>query len=165
MTWNASTRSIEAEERRQQREAKKRQRELERLTKEMAKLSALEQARLEVETYENSLDVILSVHKEQSTSWNWSKLAATLPPELPHRQMHNEFKVRQQLAVSASREGDAATIHQAQQEDEREYQKDLQSYVVEHEQWTKLSNLALRILSGEHGAYIEAIQELNPFNE
>ena len=39
--------------------------ELQRRAKEQAKLSALEQARLEVETYENRIDVLLSVHKEQ----------------------------------------------------------------------------------------------------
>lgn len=47
-------RAMEAAARRQQRDAKKRQRELERQTKEAAKLSALEQARLEVETYDSA---------------------------------------------------------------------------------------------------------------
>ena len=43
---------MQAAERRQQREAQKRLRELERQTKEQAKRTELEQARLEVDTYE-----------------------------------------------------------------------------------------------------------------
>ena len=78
-------RTIEAAERRQQREAKKRQRDLERQAKEEAKLSALEQARLEVETYENGVEVLLSVHKEQADSKDWAALAAALPPVPPRR--------------------------------------------------------------------------------
>ncbi|MEY4918786.1 MAG: hypothetical protein RL616_2699 [Verrucomicrobiota bacterium] len=44
---------MEAANKRQQRDAQKRQRELERQAKEMAKMSQAEQARLEVETFEN----------------------------------------------------------------------------------------------------------------
>ena len=65
----ATLRQIEAAERRRQREAQKRQRELERRAQEQAKQSAEEQARLEVETYENRLEVLLSVHKEQGDTW------------------------------------------------------------------------------------------------
>jgi len=78
MGWQATIRAQQAAERRQQREAQKRQRELERRTKEQAKLSALEQARLEVETHENYLEVLLSVHKEQGETWDWLAIAATL---------------------------------------------------------------------------------------
>ena len=60
---------MEAAERRQQRDAQKRLRELERQTKEQAKLSTQEQARLEVETFNNQLEVLLSVHKEQGETW------------------------------------------------------------------------------------------------
>ena len=69
-----------AAQKRQQREAKKRQRELEREAKEMARFSAQEQARLEVETYENAVEVLLSVHKEQSDPVDWLSAAAALPP-------------------------------------------------------------------------------------
>jgi len=158
-------RTIEAAERRQQREAKKRQRDLERQAKEEAKLSALEQARLEVETYENGVEVLLSVHKEQADSKDWAALAAALPPVPPRRQSHNELKARQWLAVSASQQEAAAAVQKAQQQDEYEYQEVLQAHAAEHAEWGKLSNLARRILEGEHRAYIEAIQELNPFDE
>lgn len=68
MGWKGTLKAIEAAERRQQRDAQKRLRELERQSREQAKLSAIEQARLEVETHERGLDVLLSVYKEQGGS-------------------------------------------------------------------------------------------------
>ena len=55
MGWKATYRAIQAAERRQQRDAQRRLRELERQAKEQAKLSVIEQARLEVERFENQL--------------------------------------------------------------------------------------------------------------
>ena len=158
-------RAMAAAERRQQRDAKKRQRELERQTKEMAKLSALEQARLEVETFENGLDVLLSIHKEQTDTWDWPDIAASLPPVPPRRQSHNEFKARQMLAVAAIRKNAVTVLETAQKQDEREYQEALQAYTTERAEWDKLSGLAHRVLRGEDDAYIEAIRDLSPFTE
>ncbi len=165
MSPKVSLRTLLAAEKRQQREAKKRQRELERRTKEAAKLSALEHARLEVETYENRLDVLLSVHKEQADPWDWPALAASLPPIPPRRWSHNEIKIREQLASLSSREETAAAIQKAQQQDESEYQDAQQTHAAEYAEWEKLSSLARRILVGEYKAYIEAIKELSPFAE
>jgi hypothetical protein len=64
MGWKATLRAMEADKRRQERESQKRQRELEQRAKEQAKLSAIEQARLEVETFENQLDGLVSIHKK-----------------------------------------------------------------------------------------------------
>lgn len=69
--WTAEIRRREAEARRSERETRKRHRELERRIKERAKLSALEQARLDVEAHENALEVLLSVHKEQGAPIEW----------------------------------------------------------------------------------------------
>lgn len=161
----ATMRAIEAAERRQQRDAKKRERELERQAKEMAKLSALEQARLEMETYENALEVLLSVHKEQAETFDWLSFATALPPVPPRRQSHNELKARQRLAVSPSRPGADLTLEQAQHQDESEYQTELQKYNSLKDEWTKMRSLASRVLQGDAVGYIEAIEELSPFTE
>jgi len=165
MTLMATIRAMEAAERRQQRDAKKRQGELARRAKMMAKLSELEQARLEVETYENGVDVLLSVHKEQADALNWLSIAASLPPVPPQRQPNNELKARQLLAINPYRLGGNLTIEQAKQQDECEYQKAQQEYTVEQAEWEKMSSLARRILRYESDAYIEAIKELSPFTE
>ena len=68
-------RAIQAAERRRERETQRRLRELERQAKQQAKLSAIEQARLEVETYENRVEALRSVHKEQGEAWDWPGVA------------------------------------------------------------------------------------------
>src|SRR5947199_10856666 len=90
-------RALEADERRRDREAQRSQRELERRNRDQAKLSAIEQARLEVETYENRLEVLLSVHKDQGPAWDWAALAAVLPPPCPQKNSYHELQAKQRV--------------------------------------------------------------------
>src|SRR5438093_13204305 len=99
MGYKGTIRAMQAAERRQQRDAQRRLRELERQAKERAKLSAIEQARLEVETFENQLELLLSVHKEQGEVWDWMAIAASLPPVCPQKSSRNEQRARQRVAV------------------------------------------------------------------
>jgi hypothetical protein len=165
MGYQATVRAVAAAERRQQRDSKKRQRELERQAKERTKLSALEQARLEVDTFENNLEVLLSVHKDQTDPMDWMGILASLPPAPPRKQSHHELKVRRRLAVSPGWQNASAAIQQAQQKDEQEYQEALQKHADERAGWEKLSSLARRVLAGEREAYIEAINDICPFAE
>lgn len=155
---------MEAAQRRQQRDAQKRQRELERQNKEQAKLSAIEQARLEVETHENKLEVLLSVHKEQGEIWDWVALAASLPPPCPQKNSNHELKTRQLMLVSTSQQKEAA-IEQARLQDERVFQEAMRIYTKEKAEQEKLKELAFRILAQEHHAYIEALVEFSPLRE
>jgi hypothetical protein len=167
MGWKGTLRAMEAAQRRQQRDAQKNQRELDRRNKELAKLSAIEQAKLEVETYENQLEVLLSVHKEQGEEWNWMALAAALPPVSPQKNSYHEVKARQNVLVlhPHKREGAETTITQAQNLDEQTFQDALKTYADDKAEWEKLKHLALRILAGEHKAFIEALVELSPLGE
>jgi hypothetical protein len=101
MGWQAIFRAAQAAERRQQREAQKRLRELERQAKEQAKRSEMEQARLEVDTYESRIEVLLSVHKEQGETWDWAAVAASLPPPAPGKSSRREFAARNQLLAAS----------------------------------------------------------------
>jgi hypothetical protein len=172
MSWQAEIRAAQAAERQRQREAQKRRRELERRAKEHAKLTAAEQARLEVETHENHLEVLLSVHKEQGQTWDWLALAATLAPVCPQQFPRHEFKLRQDLEVLAAKDTDTsqvqardAAVEQARLRDEQDYQNALRSYGEEKAERQKMSSLARRILEGEPKAYTEALSELSPFAE
>jgi hypothetical protein len=160
-------RAMEAAERRQQRESQKRQRELEQRTKEQAKLSAIEQARLEVETFENQLDGLLSIHKEQSEVLDWEEFAASLPPPAPQRKSYHELKIKQRVMVLLpNQKGNAeAEIEQARSQDEQIFQDESQAYSDQKAKWEKLKNLSRRVLAGEHKAYTEALVEFNPFAE
>ena len=55
------------------------------MIKEQAKLSVVEQARLEVESFENSADVLLSIHKQASKKFDWMESLSSLPPHAPVR--------------------------------------------------------------------------------
>lgn len=157
MGWKGTLKAIQAAERRQQRDAQKRLRELERQSKEQAKLSAIEQARLEVETYESGLEVLLSVHKEQGEVWDWFELAVALPPHSPRKFSRHELKARQRAANQ--------TFNEACAQDEREFQEALQAHSQEVAEWERMKAIARRILSGEHRAYTEALVEFSALAE
>jgi hypothetical protein len=172
----AAYRRIEAAQRREERAAQKRRREIERQLKEMAKLSALEQARLEVETYENAIDVLLSVHKEQSPSMDWASLASGLPPHPPARFPRNELAAHFKAALASislppknllDRHGqvDPANSQLAALRtlDDRAHDAACAAYLAEYEEWLKERALAQRVLKGETRAYTEALAELSPF--
>ena len=167
MGWKATLRAMEADKRRQERESQKRQRELEQRAKEQAKLSAIEQARLEVETFENHLDGLVSIHKEQSEVLDWEEFAASLPPPAPQRKSYHELKTKQRVMVLLpNQKGNSeAEIDQARLQDEQLFQDETQSYSDQKVKWEKLKDLSRRVLAGEHKAYTEALVEFNPFAE
>jgi hypothetical protein len=167
MGWQVTMRAIQAAERRQQREAQKRLRELERRAREQAKLSEIEQARLEVETYENRLDVLMSAHKEQGETWDWTTLAASLPPPCPQRSSYHQLKAKLRiLSLPPHPKGDSeAVIEQARLEDEQAFREAMQAHSNEKAEWEKMKSLARRILAGEHKAYTEALAEFSPLSE
>ncbi|HQH27567.1 MAG TPA: hypothetical protein PLP17_09250 [Oligoflexia bacterium] len=160
-------RAREADERRRLRAAQRQQRELERRRKEQSKLSAIEQARLEVETYENRLELLLSVHKEQGPPWDWSALAAALPPPCPQKISYYESRAKQRAFVLPPEQqlSAEAMIQQSQAEDERLFQEALRTHAEETAEWEKLRNFARRILAGDHKAFIDALSEFSPLAE
>jgi hypothetical protein len=167
MGYQAAIRAMEAAQRRQQREAQRRLRELERQAKEQAKLSESEQARLEVETFDNQLEVLLSVHKEQGQAWDWKAIAASLPPPCPQSNSYHQLKAKQWAAVmpAHAREAARVSVEQARLLDDQELQKATQLYSKQMAEWQKFKEMARRILDGDHKTYTEALVELNPFAE
>jgi hypothetical protein len=163
-SWSAEIRRFEAAQRRNEREAKRRQKELERRIKEQAKLSAFEQARLEVEAHENALEVLLSVHKEQSATVDWRALARALPPHKPLRLARHELAAFSKQALSQifpSVSGGEARLEEARSLDEREHEAAWANYEREFAQWQKLNSLARRVLVGEARAYTQAVSDLS----
>jgi len=167
MSWNGMLRSMQAAQRREERDAQKRQRELERRAKEQAKLTAIEQAHLEVETYENKVEMLLSVHKEQGRIWDWGALMAALPPPQPRKNSYFEFAERQRaLVLPPNQKGSSqAAIEQAQQRDTQAFREALECFKKTEEERRKLKDLAWRILSGENAAYLEALAAVDPLAE
>jgi hypothetical protein len=147
------------------REARNRQAELSRQLKALGKLSVLEQSRLEVEEYENTLDLLLSLHKEQSELIDWLSMAINLPPIPPCRQKNNEFKTRQRIAILAGCINSDIIIDQSIKQDDQEHEEQILAYNIAYENWAKMARLARRILKSDPTAYIDAIETINPFEE
>jgi hypothetical protein len=157
----------EMAERRRQRDAQKRFREFEREAKEQAKLSAIAQAKFEVERYENQLEVILSVHKEQGEVWNWGLLATALPPVPPRNLFTHTWKAKRQVELEAAfkRDPKADSIAKAESLDEKEFQEVWSEYSLAQAEWQRLKAMALRVLAGEQKAYSEAVTEFGGLAE
>ena len=136
MSWAAAQKRMEAARKREDRASLKRQKELERMLKEQAKLSAAEQARLEVEAFENSLDVLLSIHREARPKFDWMEPLCSLPPHAP--------------------------VHTA---DEAAFANASAAFAQERAEWEKMRSLTKRVLAGDAQAYREAFTELSAFGE
>lgn len=167
MGHTATFRALQAAERRQQREEQSLRREYERQAKEREKLSAIEQARLEVRLYENQLNLLLSMHKEYRPAWDWAAVASALPPLPPKRNPANEFKAMLQLALTEieQKATGESFLEQARATDDCDFEAAKLSYCGDLIKWEKLRKLAQRILIGEHKAYTQALLDLNPFAE
>ncbi len=167
MSGTYSLRDFQIAQRRQQRDEQKQQRELERRLKEQAKLSEREQAKLEVEAFENQVAVLLSVHKEQGETWDWGALAAVLPPPVPRKLSAHEFNARLRVAMLRAQQIQTSDgeIERAQNQDEMDYQTALRLHHEQVAESEKLKGLARRIVAGEHKAYTEALVEFSPLVE
>jgi len=153
--WSGDSRRAGPAERRCEREEKRRQREIERQLKEQAKLSALEKARLEVEAYENHLELLLSVHKDRSAGIDWRSLAYQLPSHNPPRLARHEL-------VALAKHTD---LEEARAADEREYEAACAVHAQKIAEREKMHTLARRVLSGEPTAYTEAVSTSSAFTE
>jgi len=178
MGWRGALRAIEAADRRAQRDAQRRYKELQRRAKEHAKLTALEQARLEVETYESRLEVLLSIHKEQGDEWSWQQVSITPPPVEPVRGNRHEAEVEARRAAykpgffdnllgKAKRQAAAFEVesYMAKDRDEGEFQAAWAQYQRDHAEWENEKALAASVLVGDHDAYVRVLRELSPFAE
>lgn len=172
LTYKQRIKELETSRRRSEREEQKRQKELQRRAKESAKLTALEQARLEVETYENTIDLLLSVHKDCGEVWDWRALASVPPPMQPARQAHAEFKARR-TAIALSVRGEPLKIREqaqvildkAHRDDESELREATDAYHSDLAEWEHMKALAMRILNNDGDGFIEALQECSPLSE
>lgn len=154
----------EAASKRDERETRKRQKELERMHKELAKLTLLEQAQLDVATFENSIDILVSIHKESSPKFDWMEALSTLPPHAPLK-MEQQQTIASFLALSSEQRDLETTLANARAFDEDSFAAARTNFEAERDECLKMRSLAKRVLAGELEAYIEALTELSVFGE
>ncbi len=176
MTWRGTLSSMQAAARRAEREAQRRQRELQKEQAQLERMQELERASYEVAAYENRVELLLSAHKECGERWDWEGLAAQAPPIEPSLSHDKEERARAGLEnynpglldkafrrVEAKQRQLAEEVEGAIRRDEAEYHQALDTFREAQADWEDTRNLALRILSGDPSAYLEAIEEANPF--
>jgi hypothetical protein len=153
-------------------------REVSRLEKEAAKLAVLEQARTEVEEYEERIASLNDVHTTCGEAWDWNAVANAPPPAPPMPTRDFELTALERLnqyvptlferifGKAEKRRNELATrVVEARTNDENANAAAQRKYLFEHSQWEAQRELAMHILEGDLEAYGEAVGGLNPFDE
>ena len=166
MTIAEQLKQLERLQKREEREARRVQKELARRARERQKLSELEAARLEVETFENELEVILSIHKEVPEALDWAGFAFALPPPAPPNPGINETLHEMAAELGDWLEEppvpDAASATAADQQAHAEAMVRHRESLVK---WQELRDLGRRVMAGETSAYTKAIADYSNLAE
>lgn len=161
-----------------EREERRRQRELERQRKELERMQELERAKLEVDIYENYIDIIKSIHKDCGEVWDWQEISISKAPEQPQLQHKNEVDAQKALdnykpslldkffkKIEKKKALLSKKIEKAKELDELEFKKAWEEYERNYKEWKDLVETAKKIIEGDISAYLKVIKEVNPFQE
>jgi len=178
MGWRGTVRSLNAIARDMERESRRRQRELERERKEYEKMAALEQAKFEVDEFENYLDRITSLHKDVSSRIDWNAILAESAPREPV--LGNELltKAEAQLlfykpsffrktfgSVEDKLEQLKQSVEDARQQEQKIYEQSVKEYENEINDHKEAIDVAQGVLNGDYEIYKKALEDLQPFSE
>jgi len=176
MGWKGAIRTIAAAQRRAEREAQRRRRELEKEHQRYMKMQELEQAAYDVQEYENYVSLLTSVHKECSNNWDWESIKSSEQPEKPDKSSAYENQARTILnnykpsvfdklfnKIEKKQSHMVTEIENAIEKDEQKNKNELNKYEQEFEDWKNAKELATKILEGSPEAYLEAINQTEPF--
>lgn len=161
-----------------ERAAAQRRRELAVYAKQQAQWAEQQRAQYLIDTFENQIDFLLSMHKDCGPIWPWDQIVGCAPPPAPIRLDHRERaaqaaaaayapsvmermlggekKRRAELAmaVEVARQGDDAAFAQMQ----AEHHAQLEAY-----RWEQQA--AAAVLRGDLAAYRTILEHLSPFAE
>lgn len=178
MAVRGFVRTMVAAQRRAEREAHRRQRELLRQQKEYDKMMALERAQYEVEVYENTIDLLTSIHKDCAGDWDWGQIANTSPPEKSLKSNTHENRATEALSnykpsifdkIFNNVENKTAKfkdkIEEARRQDAGDYKIEMAKYEKDHKEWESIVRIGKGILNGDIKMHIEAIKLSNPFDD
>lgn len=154
------------------------QRQIVKQKAQVAKMREIERATYEVKIFENLLVLLTSVHQECGEPCDWNAIHVAVPSLAPIRSDQGE---REAISDAASYQPSffdrlfrreariraewAHKIEAAQQDDECEHQTALQEHIEEVADYKHCSELAARILKGESAAWLQAIEEYDPFED
>lgn len=178
MGWKGTIRSVGASYRAAERDSNRRHRELQKREKEYAKMQMLEQAAYDVDSYENHIGRLISLHKECGVGVNWQEVKAESAPSKPLSSSTLELKgVAEEASYTPNfidrlfglekrkRAKFTLNIQQAIAQDKKNNIKAEQEWSAAHDEWASDVALAERVLSGDPHAKGDVIKQLNPFSE
>jgi hypothetical protein len=136
--------------------------------RQQQKLNEVQQNKLQVEEYNNYIEVIKGVHKECDDFVDWTHLNSINPPFIPPQPGLNKAKAVREFEDFSPKliekifrsMGEArkkkleAAIAEAEKKDREEY-----------EEWKSLNLLSGKILQGDIDAYLQVIEEMNPLDD
>lgn len=147
--------------------AYRRRDELRKLQREQANLLERQRAAYEVEAYENYIEMIQSIHKESDDPVNWEALRDAPPPypkgeagpkETAARKALEEYRpgvLEKWLGRAEKRRAELEQqIMEARQSDQEDYKL-----------WEQTAELARKITAGDTDTYLQAIEEMDPFED
>ncbi|MGL5069544.1 MAG: DUF4236 domain-containing protein [Sarcina sp.] len=143
--------------------------ELQRLRKQQEKLNELEQNKLQVDLFENSLNMIQEIHKEADTGTNWLELANTVIPFNPNLGVkgQNEIVALRNLESFNPSMLDklSGKANKTKLDLENKILEGKQKDIEEFNYATRVIDVAKRILRNDIDAYFEAIEIDKPLDD
>lgn len=178
MGWKGNLRTLNSTIKKIDREAKRRQRELEKQHKEFEKMEALEQARYEVDVYENYIDRIQSLHKDSEEEIIWNDILTENPPVKPVQEYLKMNKAKDELNkfkpsfftklfgnAEKKRKRLNDEINNSKIIDEQEYDSSIREYEKEYEIWSEKISLAKMVLEDDESSMLKVIEDFGIFSE
>ena len=135
-------------------------------------------AKLEVQQFENYLELLVSVHRQDGLSWDWNASATAPPPAEPTRSSQAEdAATRERQAYEAGfldklfrkvekKHADLdAAIVAGRKADDDAYQGALRKWHDDHETWQREQALGSRVVARDPNVYSEALAYAGAFDE
>jgi hypothetical protein len=147
--------------------AYQRQRELQRQQREQEKLQERERNRLEVELFENKVEMIQSIHKESDTPVDWTNVKDTPAPFEWGSIGPNEREARMKL--ESYKPGFMSKLFHQDEKKHAELQENVKlaqnEDKADFDTWKAMVRTATRVVNGDIDAYFEVIQEFAPLDD
>lgn len=167
MSLYSTIKKIDSANKRAIRNAEKRRRELQRMQKERERLQETEAARLEVEIYENTIEVLRSVHKECSNPIDWYAHSKEAPPFNRSSVGPNEKACIEKLNTYKpsmldklfGRTEARKKIIKSEIQDAKLLDNQL------YKEWEEHTNLACNMVKGKTEYYLDVLKSYNPLQD
>jgi Protein of unknown function (DUF4236) len=149
--------------------AYKRQRELERQLKEQQKLDQLQQARLTVEQYENTIERIQFIHIESDEQVDWNDIKASEPP---YHKEYGEMGPKEKSAIQKEDNYKPGLLTKLFKKEEKEHAKLRETVFAarkedenSYQEWEETVHVAKKVMEGDIDTYFQVIEEFDPLDD